>query len=478
MFSRNRPEPARPWSIAARLTAWYAATAFLLIGLAVGAMDFALSRQLEREQDELLADKARVLTLILRERPGDLEELKQEMEREGEGGRVAIRILGVDGRTVLEMPGMTDQFPPGTFPPPGPPQVNDQPGTVIHATSGTQYRAVTVHVSESGGGADRILQLAFDRTKDAELLAGYRRSLWPVLVAALAACALIGYRIARRGLHPISEVSATAQRINAATLDERIDTERLPGELAALGGTINAMLDRLQEAFSRISRFSADIAHELRTPLNNLRGEAEVALTRPRSVDEYRDVLGSCLEEYTRLARLIDSLLFLAKAESPEAQLARERLDLGRELTAVRDLYEAAASEAGVSLTVNAATDVMVDADPALFQRAVGNLVANALAHTPSGGTIGLRAQREGEGVVVEVSDTGRGIAAEHLPYVFGRFYRADGARTTAGGRVGLGLALVKGIMGLHRGTAEIVSQEGQGTRVRLVFPAVGSSIR
>src|SRR5204862_4628711 len=112
-------------------------------------------------------------------------------------------------------------------------------------------------------------------------------------------------RIARRGLRPITEVGATAQRINAATLDERIDTEQLPDELAALAGTINAMLDRLEEAFTRISRFSADIAHELRTPLNNLRGESEVALTRPRSVEEYRDVLGSCLEEYTRLARLI-----------------------------------------------------------------------------------------------------------------------------------------------------------------------------
>src|SRR5262249_19800144 len=149
-------------------------------------------------------------------------------------------------------------------------------------------------------------------------------------------------------------------------------------------------LDRLQESFDRLSRFSADIAHELRTPVNNLRGEAEVALGRPRSVDDYREVLGSCVEECSRLSSLIDNLLFLARAESPQTQIGKERFDVVAELGKVRDFYEAAAAEAGVSLVVRPNERLLVELDRTLFQRAVGNLLANALAHTPAEGTVTL----------------------------------------------------------------------------------------
>ena len=246
----------------------------------------------------------------------------------------------------------------------------------------------------------------------------------------------------------------------------------LPAELLALADTFNEMLDRLEESFGRLARFSTDIAHELRTPVNNLRGEVEVALGKPRGPEEYRDVLGSCLEECGRLARLIDSLLFLARAESPQAPVAREPLDVGRELATIRAFYEAAAAEAGVTLAVAAPDGVVAALDRTLFQRAVGNLVANALAHTPAGGSVTLRAAADGDRLRVEVADTGSGIAPEHLPHVFDRFYRADPARATADGRVGLGLAIVKSIAELHGGTAAVVSTPGQGTRVTLRFPA------
>src|SRR5262249_9572489 len=183
-----------------------------------------------------------------------------------------------------------------------------------------------------GGRAenDRVIQVALDRTYEEDLLAGYRRNLWIVLGAALLVCALAGYRIAQRGLRPVAQITEMARRIRSSTLDERIEASGLPAELSALAGTFNEMLDRLEESFNRLARFSADIAHELRTPVNNLRGEAEVALGRSRSAAEYREVLGSCLEECARLARIIDSLLFLARAESPETQLAKEPLDVGQ----------------------------------------------------------------------------------------------------------------------------------------------------
>jgi two-component system heavy metal sensor histidine kinase CusS len=169
---------------------------------------------------------------------------------------------------------------------------------------------------------------------------------------------------------------------------------------------------------------------------------------------------------------MIDGLLFLARSEHPAAQVRREPVELGRELESVREFFEAAAAEAGVRLEVRAATPVQARLDRALLQRAVGNLVANALDHTPAGGTVTLSAAARPGGVSVEVADTGRGVAAEHLPFLFDRFYRVDRARSSAAGHLGLGLAIVKGIAELHGGRAAVASDVGRGMRVTLTFPS------
>ena len=172
----------------------------------------------------------------------------------------------------------------------------------------------------------------------------------------------------------------------SSNLHERIQPEGYPLELASLAATFNQMLDRLEESFERISRFSADIAHDLRTPVNNIRGEAEVALARARTVDEYREVLGSCLEEAVRLSDLIGDLLFLARAESPLAHLHRENINVGELLSGIREYYEAPAADRGVSLSTFMPNEpVIAQLDRTLLQRAVGNLVSNALGAHASG---------------------------------------------------------------------------------------------
>lgn len=464
-----------PWSLAVRLTAWYAGSSFVLILAATGFLYWVLASNLDREDDEFLADKVRILRALLRDRPGDAVALKQEMEWEwnvSEHARFAMRIVNEDGQVVFESPGMSALLPPTVFPAAATSAAEPQPGADLHTRAGRAFRVVAARAAAGDSGREtRILQVALDRSSEEQLLARYRRNLWLVLGLAVVVCTLAGYRIARRGLRPIQEVSETARRIRATTLDERIDVRGLPGELWLLAGTFNDMLDRLEEAFQRLSRFSADIAHELRTPVNNLRGEIEVALTNPRPAEEYREVLGSSLEECARLAGLIDSLLFLARAESPEAEIQKIQLDVGRELATVRDYYEASAAEAGVSLAVTAPTGLVALLDRSLFQRAVGNLLANALAHSSPGGRITLAGDRENGAVCIDVADTGSGIPPDHLPHVFDRFYRADQARTTSAGRVGLGLAIVHSIMDLHRGSVAIRSEVGKGTTVTLRFP-------
>jgi two-component system heavy metal sensor histidine kinase CusS len=266
-------------------------------------------------------------------------------------------------------------------------------------------------------------------------------------------------------------MSETVGRIRSTALRERFELPGLPAELFVLAGAFNEMLDRLERSFQRLTQFSADISHELRTPVNNLRGEAEVALDKARTPEEYRDVLGSCLEECERLGRLIDSLLFLARADDPQTQIDRRPVDVTRELETVHAMYEATAAEAGVRWTVDAAGAAHAALDRTLFHRALGNLVANAVAHTKPGGSIRLAASTDGTSLHVEVSDTGSGIPPEHLPKVWDRFYRADAARSGEAGRVGLGLAIVKSIVILHGGSVEITSQVGRGTRVSLRFP-------
>jgi two-component system heavy metal sensor histidine kinase CusS len=317
------------------------------------------------------------------------------------------------------------------------------------------------------------IQIAIDISQKEEFLARYLEWFWGILLGTFVIFPLVGYRIARQGIRPVEEMAATAGHISSTNLRERIVAAGYPFELASLAGTFNRMLDRLEESFERISRFSADIAHDLRTPVNNIRGEAEVALARARTIDEYRDVLESCLEEGVRLSDLIGDLLFLARAESPLTHLRRERVDVAELLGGVSEYYEASAADRGISLTtaVNA-EPVIAELDRTLVQRAVGNLISNAVAHTPPGGSVVLATNAEAATIRIEVSDTGAGIPAEALPRVFDRFFRVDQSRSQASGGTGLGLAIVQSIMLLHGGKVDITSQLGQGTQVTLQLPS------
>jgi two-component system heavy metal sensor histidine kinase CusS len=476
MSSRSASDAAarRPWPLALRLTAWYAAWGFALVLVATGFLYWALTASLDSEDDEELADKVRVLRAALRDRPGDLAAVRSQAEwgwAARQHAPLHVRLLDGAGRAVLETPGMASALPARLFPDPLTEDADlTGRGTDLRSPEGRPFRVLAARAGAAGAGY--VIQAALDRRPEEELLSRYRRSLWAVLGLALVASAVGGYRIARRGLRPLEEITRAARRVRPTTLGERLDAAGLPAELAALADTFNAMLERLEDSFGRLGRFSADIAHELRTPVNNLRGEAEVALARPRSAEEYRETLGSCLEECGRLTRLIDSLLFLARAEDPRTQVEREPLDLARELAAVREFYEPKAAEAGVTLALAADGAVTAELNRPLLQRAVGNLVANALAHTPPGGRVTLSAAREADRVRVEVADTGCGIPGAQQPRLFERFYRGDRARSSAAGGVGLGLAIVKGIAEMHGGSVALTSAPGHGTRVALLLPA------
>ncbi len=312
-----------------------------------------------------------------------------------------------------------------------------------------------------------------DETGERGMIAGYRRDTLLLLALGTLIFGIAGTVIARRCLRPVTDLARTAERITANDVSTRIDSDvtRWPMELTALADAFYRMLYRLDSSYTRCAQCTEDMAHELRNPIHTLMGEAEVALTQERTPDEYRQVLESSLEEYARLSRLIDELLFIARADNPDSVIEQARLDVRNELEAVRDFHDAQAQEQGV--TISCTGRASVDADPLLLRRAISNLVSNALSHTPRGGRIRLEARqadRDGR-VEIIVSDTGCGIKAEELPRIFDRFYRDKHNRLQAGESAGLGLAIVRSIMTLHGGTVSVESTEGKGTRIVLAFP-------
>lgn len=460
-------------SLSSWLTAWYAAACLGVLVVATGSLYWALTSELDGDTDLFLADKVNVVRSILRERPNDWSGLREEIDLEPAARRYErfyIRLLDGSGQPVLSTPGMDQILPSTVFPTE---ETGDRMrGVPIVSTNRDRFRAVTT-TAPVGRNTGKVwrMQVAIDRAQDEKLLSRYRHWLWSILAGALVFCPAVGYRIARRGIRPVERIAETAQRISSSTLSERIHPAGYPVELAALADTFNAMLDRLEQSFARLSDFSADIAHELRTPVNNIRGEAEVALARARSVEEYREVLGSCLEEAVRLSDLIGNLLFLARAESPGEHLNREPTEVGQVLEAVHGYFEPAANEAGIQLGIECEKGITVSADRMLLQRALANLVSNALACTRRGGAVVLRAWKQAGNVHVEVKDTGVGIPPEALPRVFDRFYRVDRARSSRSGGTGLGLAIVKGIVAMHGGSIDIHSEPGTGTTVDFLLP-------
>ncbi len=462
---------SRAWSLSARLTIWYIAASLTLAACTMGGLYSWLRSYLANREEPILTDKVKVVREILRDRPDATLELRKAVELNYYEVPTYLRLLNEDGQPALATEGMDEILPQSAFDSVLLSESTVRRSTDIRSLDGVSFRAVVARAVVGKSAKNWTIQAARYNAHHKMLLANFRLGIMIMLAATAIVCPLVAYTIARRGLRPVHEISETARNISSETLSERIEAAGYPVELGALAGTFNAMLDRLEESFRRISRFSADIAHELRTPIQNLRGAAEVTLSRTRSIEEYKEALTSCLEETVRVSQLIERLLLLARVENPGTHLKLERVNLAEELADVREYYANAAADAGVALSIIAREDLVIALDRSLMRGAIGNLVANALAHTPAGGAITLAAQVEDGYARIEVSDTGTGIAAEDLPHVFDRFYRADRSRSSHAGSMGLGLAIVKGIVSLHGGHTEIVSEVGKGTRVALRFP-------
>lgn len=282
-----------------------------------------------------------------------------------------------------------------------------------------------------------------------------------------------GLLLANRTLSPVAKVAEAARRLSATNLRERVTVPSTGDEVSLLATLFNEMIERLEKAFERERRFTADASHELRTPLAVLRGELELALRKERPIEEYREVLSRSLEEIVRLSRLVEDLLTLARSENGELVLEQEKVPIDNLAAELCHYLEPLAEAKGLSLEFSApAEKVTLIGDARRLRQLLLNLLDNAIKYTPEGGQVNLQISRNKDGIGIDVSDTGCGIAADEVGLIFERFYRHNHVKnqTDAGG-FGLGLAICKWIVEAHGGNLAVVSNPGQGSRFSVFFP-------
>jgi len=455
----------RPRSIAVQLILLFTMAAALLLAGGLGIFYSIVVRHAFAEDNAVLADKMFALSADLRENGPDVFAEELAAHRAGEHTPYSIRMLDSQGGIVAETPGMDRLIPTQIFP------AAREGGEALRNRQ--DYRSAAklfslVAFNEHSNGQTYTLQMAQDRSTDQQVERNFAVLFFVVLAGGVLAAAIIAIIVTRRGLQPLRQMAQSLGRIGPEQLKERIGSKAWPRELQPLAMAFDQMLARLDDSFTRLSQFSADLAHELRTPIANMLGEAQVALTRERTAAEYRETIESSVAECERLSRIVDNLLFVARADAAREPIARTRFNARPAVEKIATFYQTVADDHHVTITC--CGDGQIYADPDLFERAVGNLVDNALRFTPKNGSIQIALAEHAAGFEIAVSDNGCGIAPEHLPRVFDRFYRAESSRGSDG--AGLGLALVKSIVELHGGSARVESELGRGTTVTLTFPS------
>ena len=377
-------------------------------------------------------------------------QLRAELRRQPD---LTLRISAAGQRWLDDAPGLTLPAAPG-----------------LHSlqSAGTDYRVYNAPL-RAGQADSPHLSLMLDITHHQHFLQRMQRLIWLTVGLSALATALLGAWAARSGLRPLRRMGDVAASVSAHSLTQRLPQQHMPVELAELAQAFNAMLGRLDDAFQRLSAFSADIAHELRTPLSNLLTQTQVILTQPRPLEDYREALHSNLEELQWMAQLVNDMLYLAKADHGLLVPKREPLALADEVDALLEFFALLAEDAHVSLVREGTAQTL--GDRAMLRRALSNLLDNALRFTPAGGEIRVRMV---DGVTLTVENTGDGIPPELLPKLFDRFYRADPARHEGSSEhAGLGLAITQSIVRAHGG--RIYCESGMGwTRFVIELPAVG----
>jgi len=438
-------------SVRVRLTLWHAGVLALIVCTFSAAILLFVRAGLYTELDARLDRELATVERVYREDPGELKDLASEwgigLFRVQEGAGIRYQTEGWDRDGLARA------------------SVGSVPASWT-APDGRHYRL------KARSGASYNVATAIDE-------APLRYALWTLFLVlatgipvAVALAVAGGYFLAGRALSPVRAMADKAREITAESLAERLPVDNPSDEFGQLAMVFNETLSRLQDAFERLRRFTADASHELRTPLTAMRSVGEVALQNPLEPGAYRDAIGSMLEEVDRLTRLVDSLLTLTRSESGRIALQRESVDLGELMGGIAEQLRVLAEEKQQKLCVKTGTPVKIACDPVILRLGLTNVLHNAIKYTPVGGEIGVTVNTASAGeAMIAVQDTGPGIAAAHRERIFERFYRVDAGRSRDVGGVGLGLAIARWAIEANGGRIALEGEEGKGSLFRVILP-------
>jgi two-component system heavy metal sensor histidine kinase CusS len=457
---------ARPYSLLKRLTVALSIVALLAFALVGGFLYNALALELQRRDDIEIAAKLEQFLQQARDF-GSTQSLVQHSAvfHEVLQSHPAVFLAIFDKRgDILVQHSITPSQELGSVG--SEHQYQNAAYSCDPSTIGPS-RCIYADATLPSGEPIRIL-LAHVATERRSLLRSYQEDVWLAIAVGAILMGTLGYAIARRGLAPVKTIGRQTASIEAHSLNERLDIAAGPIELREIAGSVNRMLDRLERAFMRLSQFSSDLAHDMRTPLANVISSSQITLSRTRTTEEYEILIDSNIEECERLQRMIENMLFLARTDNSKQHLKLSEVDCQFELTRLTSYFQGIADGTGIQFVINGHAKIV--ADPLMFRRAVSNLLSNALDHAAEGSDVELRTYQSEGYVIVQVTNKGQPIPAEHIGKIFDRFYRLNASRHGSSKNTGLGLAIVKSIMESHRGKVEVVSRR-DNTTFALYFP-------
>ena len=461
-------------SLRFRMTTSYVgllATALLLFGATVY---YGLERHLIGQLKESLVEQARTIAeelLVDAHVKGDqyvITEINESYDPEVNGR--FIRVTRQDGHVLYHSASPRDaSFDVSQILPPTPEALeHGYPPGVIGGNRPILLQGLT-YVTPNG--ERYLIETGSSNQPIAQELRTVRLTLALGIPVFILVAVFGGLILVRNLLDPIRAITEQAERISSANINARLPVVHTGDEVERLSLSLNRMIERLDEAIQHISRFSADVSHELRTPLTILRGELEAMASQRPGDAESMDMVGNALEEIDRLSHIVDQLLVISRLDAGQAGIEHVPMDLGELAVSTAEQMHLMAEERRISIRFAVGKGVHVNGDPLRMKQILVNLLDNAIKYSPEGSWVEVRVQAQQDTAVLTVSDNGIGIAPESLPHIFERFYRADRARTRTTGGLGLGLSIVKSIVGAHEGHISVQSREGEGTSVRMELP-------